>query len=53
MKVLSVIVKSPEKQKLNFSYSVLFDVKTRVYIKYFVNDGSLLGEDEQEVIETL
>ena len=27
-----------EKQKLNFSYSALFYIKTRVSLKYFVND---------------
>ena len=33
-------VKSPGKQKLNFSYSVLFHVITRVCFKYFVNNCS-------------
>ena len=28
-----------EKQKLNFSRSELFHMKTRVCLKYFVNDG--------------
>ena len=35
MKILSVPAKSPEKWKLNFSRSALFQIKTRVYIKYF------------------
>ena len=41
MKFLSVLVDiSPEKQKLNFSRSGLLHIKTRVYLKYFVNDCS-------------
>ena len=31
--------KSTEKQKLNISRSALFYMKTRVCLKYFVNDG--------------
>ena len=38
VKILSVLVKITEKQKLNFSHSVLFHMKTRVCLKYFVND---------------
>ena len=34
----SVQVKSPEKQKSNFSGSALFHMKNRVCLKYFVND---------------
>ena len=30
--------KSPEKQKLNFSRSTLFNMKTRVSLNYFVNN---------------
>ena len=30
--------KSPEKRKLNFCHSALFHTKTRVRLKYFVND---------------
>ena len=30
--------KTLEKQKLNFSHSALFHMKTRVSLKYFVND---------------
>ena len=37
-KILSALVKHPEKQKLNFSRSALFHMKTRVCLKYFVND---------------
>ena len=41
-KILSVLVKSPEKQKLNFSRSALFHMKTGVCLKYFDNDCSLI-----------
>ena len=30
--------KSPEKQKSNFSRNAIFHMKTRVCLKYFVND---------------
>ena len=43
MKILKVLVKRPEKQKLRFSQSALFYIKTRVCLKYFVNDSSHLG----------
>ena len=33
-----MLIKTPEKQKLNFSRSALFRMKTRVSLKYFVND---------------
>ena len=38
MKILLMLAKTLEKQKLNFSCSVLFHMKTRVSLKYFVND---------------
>ena len=38
MKVLPILAKNFEKQKLNFSRSALFHMKTRVNLKYFVND---------------
>ena len=38
MKVLSILAKSLEKQEVNFSRSTLFHMKTRVDLKYFVND---------------
>ena len=38
MKVLSILAKSLEKQEVNFSRSTLFHMKTRVGLKYFVND---------------
>ena len=34
--------KSPEKQKLNFSHSALFHMKTRVCLRYFVNENDCL-----------
>ena len=40
MKTLLVLVKTLEKQKLNFSRSVLIHMKTRFSLKYFVNDCS-------------
>ena len=42
MKILLVLVKYPEKQKLSFSRSALFYIKTRVCLKYIVNDCSLV-----------
>ena len=42
MKILSVLVKiSWKKQKLNISRNALFQIKTRVCLKYFANDCSL------------
>ena len=38
MKILSVLIKSPEKPKLNFSRSPLFHMNNRVCLKYFVNN---------------
>ena len=38
MKVLLILAKTFEKQKLNFTHSALFHMKTRVVLKYFVND---------------
>ena len=38
MKILSILLKCPEKQKLNFSHSVLFHMKSRVCLKFFAND---------------
>ena len=32
-----VEAKTAEKEKLNFSHSALFHMKSRVYLKYFVN----------------
>ena len=37
-KILPLVAKSPEKQKLNFSCNALFHMKTRVCLKYFAND---------------
>ena len=37
MKILLVLIQSPEKQKLNFSRNALFHMKTSVCLKYFVN----------------
>ena len=34
--------KSPEKQKLNFSHTLLFHKKTIVCVKHFVHDSSIL-----------
>ena len=36
--ILLTLAKSLEKQVLNFSHGVLFHMKTRVSLKYFVND---------------
>ena len=41
MKIFSVLAKSPEKQNLNLSHSALFHMKSRVHLKYFVNDCRL------------
>ena len=38
IKTLSILTKTIEKQKLNFSRSVLFYMKTRVFLIYFLND---------------
>ena len=38
MKVLFILAKTLEKQKLNFSCSALFHMKTRASFKYFVNE---------------
>ena len=38
MKILLIIAKNLKKQTLNFSRSALFRMKTRVSLKYFVND---------------
>ena len=43
IKTLAILTKTIEKQKLNFSRSVLFYMKTRVILKHFVNDCILLG----------
>ena len=40
MKILFTLAKTLEKQKLNFSRNALLHVKTRVTLKYFVNDCS-------------
>ena len=39
-KFLLLLGKTLEKQKLNFSRSVLFNMKTRVSLKYFVNNSN-------------
>ena len=39
-KMLSILAKNPWKQKLNFSRSALFQMKTRVFLKYFVRSCS-------------
>ena len=41
MKILSILAKTLEKQKLNFSHSALFHMETRVRLKYFVNGCSI------------
>ena len=38
MKILLILGKTLEKQELNFSRSALFYIKTRVHLKYFVDD---------------
>ena len=38
MKVLLTLAKTSSKQKLKFSRIALFRIKTRVNVKYFVND---------------
>ena len=38
MKILLIPAKTLEKQKSNISHSALFHMKTRVGLKYFVND---------------
>ena len=40
MKVLLILAKTLEKQKLKFYCSALFHMKTRVGLKYFVSDCS-------------
>ena len=41
IEILLILIKTPEKQKLNFSRSALFRMKTRVSLKYFVNDSRM------------
>ena len=41
MKILSALPEIAEKQKLNFSNSVLFHMKTKVCLKYFASDWVL------------
>ena len=39
LKILSALAKkTPEKHELNFSLNALFHIKTRVYLKYFMNN---------------
>ena len=38
IKTLAILTKTIEKQKLNFSRSVLFYMKTRVFLIFFLND---------------
>ena len=38
VKILLKLAKTPKKQNLNFSHSTLFHMKTKVSLKYFVND---------------
>ena len=38
IKTLAILTKTIEKQKLNFSRSVLFHMKTRVFLIYFLHD---------------
>ena len=40
MKILLILAKTLEKQKLSFSCSALFHMKTKVSLKYFVNGCS-------------
>ena len=37
-KILSILAKISQKQKLNFSRSVPFHMKARICLKYFEND---------------
>ena len=37
MKILLILAKTLEKQKLNFSRTALFHIKTRASLRYFVN----------------
>ena len=41
MKILLILAKTLAAQKLNFSRSQLFHIKTRVSLKYFVNDCTI------------
>ena len=41
--IYSILAKTVEKKKLNFSRSALFHVKTRVCLKYYVN-GCVCGQ---------
>ena len=42
LKMLAILAKTLEKQKLNFSCSALFNTKTRVSPKYLANDCRML-----------
>ena len=42
-----MLAKSLEKQKLNFSCSALFHMKTRVSLKYFVNDCGFFKKENK------
>ena len=45
MKILSILAKTAEKEKLNFSRSVLFHMKTRLCLKYYGNGCSLIKQN--------
>ena len=51
MKILLILAKIIEKQKLNFSCSALFHMKTRVSLKYFVNDCTSLFHHDHRPAE--
>ena len=52
MQILLILAKTPEKKKLNFSCSALFCMKTRVSLKYFVNDCSALKTASSKLVHT-
>ena len=42
-----MLAKTFEKYELKFSHSALFHIKTRVNLKYFGNDSSLISLSEE------
>ena len=46
MKILLILAKTLEKHKLNFSRSAQFHMKTRVSLKYFMNNCRLMENDD-------
>ena len=48
MKILSILAKTIEKQKLNFFRSALFHMETRVSLKYLWNGCKISKKDKMK-----